>query len=339
MISESLEKYISNIPKTELHLHIEGSFEPELMFKIARRNNINIRFKTVEELRQAYQFGNLQDFLDIYYDGANVLIHEQDFYDLTMAYFRKCKENNVVHTEIFADPQTHLSRGVKMETIINGITRAREDAERELGISSYLIICFLRHLDEDSAIETLEEALNYKNEIIGVGLDSSEVGNHPEKFKRVFARAKEEDFRLVAHAGEEGSSEYIWGALRELNVSRIDHGIRCMNDEGLIDYLAENQVPLTVCPLSNLKLQVVKNLSHHPLKEMLNNGLLAMINSDDPAYFGGYVNENFLQTAEALNLSEEDILQLAKNSFKASFLPEEEKEKWLVELDNFQISN
>ncbi|MBP1664283.1 MAG: adenosine deaminase [Bacteroidetes bacterium] len=322
MISESLEKYISNIPKTELHLHIEGSFEPELMFEIARRNNINIRFKTVEELRKAYQFGNLQDFLDIYYDGANVLIHEQDFYDLTMAYFRKCKENNVVHTEIFADPQTHLSRGVKMETIINGITRAREDAERELGISSYLIICFLRHLDEDSAIETLEEALNYKNEIIGVGLDSSEVGNHPEKFKRVFARAKEEDFRLVAHAGEEGPSEYIWGALRELNVSRIDHGIRCMNDEGLIDYLAENQVPLTVCPLSNLKLQVVKNLSHHPLKEMLNNGLLAMINSDDPAYFGGYVNENFLQTAEALNLSEEDILQLAKNSFKASFLPE-----------------
>jgi len=339
MISESLEKYISNIPKTELHLHIEGSFEPELMFEIARRNNINIRFKTVEELRKAYQFGNLQDFLDIYYDGANVLIHEQDFYDLTMAYFRKCKENNVVHTEIFADPQTHLSRGVKMETIINGITRAREDAERELGISSYLIICFLRHLDEDSAIETLEEALNYKNEIIGVGLDSSEVGNHPEKFKRVFARAKEEDFRLVAHAGEEGPSEYIWGALRELNVSRIDHGIRCMNDEGLIDYLAENQVPLTVCPLSNLKLQVVKNLSHHPLKEMLNNGLLAMINSDDPAYFGGYVNENFLQTAEALNLSEEDILQLAKNSFKASFLPEKEKERWLVELDNFQISN
>lgn len=339
MITEELEKYISKIPKTELHLHIEGSFEPELMFEIAQRNQVNIKFKTVEELRQAYEFGNLQDFLDIYYDGANVLLHEQDFYDLTMAYFKKCREDNVVHTEIFVDPQTHLSRGVTMKTIINGITRARMDAEREFGISSYLIVCFLRHLDENSAIDMLEEALQFKEKIIGVGLDSSEVGNHPEKFKRVFARAREENFRLVAHAGEEGPSDYIWGALRELNVSRIDHGIRCMGDEELVEYLAENQIPLTVCPLSNLKLQVVKSLTHHPLKEMLNNGLLAMVNSDDPAYFGGYVNENMLQTADALNLSENDILQLAKNSFIASFLPDEEKEKWLTELDNFRISN
>jgi len=336
MISETLEKYISQIPKTELHLHIEGSFEPELMFEIAHRNKIKIKFDTVDELRKAYQFGNLQDFLDIYYDGANVLLHEEDFYDLTMAYFIKCSEDNVVHTEIFTDPQTHSARGVEIHTVINGITRAMNEARDNLGISSYLIVCFLRHLDENSAIKMLEDVLPYKDKIIGVGLDSSELGNPPEKFKKVFARAEQEGFRLVAHAGEEGPSGYIWGALNELNVSRIDHGIRCMSDDNLISYLVEKQVPLTVCPLSNLKLQVVKNLSHHPLKEMLDCGLMAMINSDDPAYFGGYVNENFLQTADALNLSEDDVLLLAKNSFKASFLPDDQKDRWLDELDNFQ---
>ena len=337
MIAESLLKYINEIPKTELHLHIEGSFEPDMMFQMARRNNVEIKFKTVEELRAAYEFGNLQDFLDIYYEGANVLLHEQDFYDLTFAYFLRCKKDNIVHTEIFVDPQTHSARGIEIQTVINGITRAMKDAKANFGISSYLIVCILRHLDEDSALQMLEEILPYKDKIIGIGLDSSELGNPPIKFKNVFARAEQEGFRLVAHAGEEGPSDYIWEAFNELNVSRIDHGIRCMDDDELVVYLADNQIPLTVCPLSNLKLQVVSDLTQHPLKKMLDKGLLAMINSDDPAYFGGYVNENFLQTAIALNLSENDILKLAKNSFKASFLPDEDKASWIEKLDNFEI--
>jgi len=337
MIAESLLKYINEIPKTELHLHIEGSFEPDMMFQMARRNNVEIKFKTVEELRAAYEFGNLQDFLDIYYEGANVLLHEQDFYDLTFAYFLRCKKDNIVHTEIFVDPQTHSARGIEIQTVINGITRAMNDAKANFGISSYLIVCILRHLDEDSALQMLEEILPYKDKIIGIGLDSSELGNPPIKFKNVFARAEQEGFRLVAHAGEEGPSDYIWEAFNELNVSRIDHGIRCMDDDELVVYLADNQIPLTVCPLSNLKLQVVSDLTQHPLKKMLDKGLLAMINSDDPAYFGGYVNENFLQTAIALNLSENDILKLAKNSFKASFLPDEDKASWIEKLDNFEI--
>ena len=337
MIAESLLKYINEIPKTELHLHIEGSFEPDMMFQMARRNNVEIKFKTVEELRAAYEFGNLQDFLDIYYEGANVLLHEQDFYDLTFAYFLRCKKDNIVHTEIFVDPQTHSARGIEIQTVINGITRAMKDAKANFGISSYLIVCILRHLDEDSALQMLEEILPYKDKIIGIGLDSSELGNPPIKFKNVFARAEQEGFRLVAHAGEEGPSDYIWEAFNELNVSRIDHGIRCMDDDELVVYLADNQIPLTVCPLSNLKLQVVSDLTQHQLKKMLDKGLLAMINSDDPAYFGGYVNENFLQTAIALNLSENDILKLAKNSFKASFLPDEDKASWIEKLDNFEI--
>ena len=337
MIAESLLKYINEIPKTELHLHIEGSFEPDMMFQMARRNNVEIKFKTVEELRAAYEFGNLQDFLDIYYEGANVLLHEQDFYDLTFAYFLRCKKDNIVHTEIFVDPQTHSARGIEIQTVINGITRAMKDAKANFGISSYLIVCILRHLDEDSALQMLEEILPYKDKIIGIGLDSSELGNPPIKFKNVFARAEQEGFRLVAHAGEEGPSDYIWEAFNELNVSRIDHGIRCMDDDELVVYLADNQIPLTVCPLSNLKLQVVSDLTQHPLKKMLDKGLLAMINSDDPAYFGGYVNENFLQTAIALNLSENDILKLAKNSFKASFLPDVDKASWIEKLDNFEI--
>lgn len=337
MIAESLLKYINEIPKTELHLHIEGSFEPDMMFQMARRNNVEIKFKTVEELRAAYEFGNLQDFLDIYYEGANVLLHEQDFYDLTFAYFLRCKKDNIVHTEIFVDPQTHSARGIEIQTVINGITRAMNDAKENFGISSYLIVCILRHLDEDSALQMLEEILPYKDKIIGIGLDSSELGNPPVKFKNVFAKAEQEGFRLVAHAGEEGPSDYIWEAFNELNVSRIDHGIRCMDDDELVVYLADNQIPLTVCPLSNLKLQVVSDLKQHPLKKMLDKGLLAMINSDDPAYFGGYVNENFLQTAIALNLSENDILNLAKNSFKASFLPDEQKASWIEKLDNFEI--
>ena len=329
---KNLTDFLKQIPKCELHLHIEGSFEPELMFEIAKRNHVKTKFGTIEELRQAYQFGNLQEFLDLYYEGANALLYEQDFYDLTTAYFEKCKEDNVVHTEIFVDPQTHTARGVTMETVINGVTRAMRDAENQWGVTSYLIVCFLRHLSEESALQTFEKALKFRDKIIGFGLDSSEVGNLPAKFARVFEKARAAGFQVVAHAGEEGSAEYIWEALNVLEVSRIDHGIRCVEDEKLVKYLVENRIPLTVCTLSNLKLQVVNDLSAHPLKKMLEKGLLVTVNSDDPAYFGGYVNENFLQTAEALNLSKEDVIELAKNSFTASYLPDNVKEKWVEKL-------
>ena len=336
-MTKNLTQFLQEIPKCELHLHIEGSFEPELMFEIAKRNNVKTKFSSIEELRKAYQFGNLQEFLDLYYEGAGALLYEQDFYDLTTAYFQKCKEDNVVHTEIFVDPQTHTARGVAMETVINGVTRAMADAERQWGITSYLIVCFLRHLSEASALQAFEEALKFKDKIIGFGLDSSEVGNPPAKFARVFEKARAAGFQVVAHAGEEGSSEYIWEALNVLNVSRIDHGIRCMEDEKLVQHLVEKRIPLTVCPLSNLKLQVVKELSAHPLKKMLDKGLMVTINSDDPAYFGGYVNENFLQMAEALNLSEADILLLAKNSFTASYLPENVKAQWIEKLEVLEV--
>ena len=324
-----LQPFIDAIPKAELHLHIEGSFEPELLFEISRRNNVPLKYHSVEELRAAYSFNNLQEFLDIYYAGANALLYEQDFYDLTMAYFRRVHDQNVVHTEIFFDPQTHTARGVTFETVIAGITRAMADAQTETGITSKLILCFLRHLDEDDAFSTLEMALPWKEYIVGVGLDSSEKGHPPSKFERVFARARAEGFLTVAHAGEEGPAEYVHEAIDLLKVSRIDHGNNAMNDRQLIRRLYELQLPLTMCPLSNLMLKVQSNLVHHPLKQMMNDGVLVTVNSDDPAYFGGYVNENYLAIAEALQLSKEDIVQLAVNSFRGSFLPASKKQYWI----------
>lgn len=336
-MSKELIKFLKEVPKCELHLHIEGSFEPELMFEIAQRNGINTKFKTIDELKKAYQFGNLQEFLDLYYEGANALIHEQDFYDLTTAYFQKCAEDNVAHTEIFVDPQTHTSRGIDMKTVIDGVHKAIMDAKDKWGITSYIIVCFLRHLDENSAIETYNEAIKFRDKIVGFGLDSSEVGHPPVKFERVFEKARNDGFQVVAHAGEEGPADYIWEALNILKVSRIDHGVRCLEDENLVNYLVENKIPLTVCPLSNLKLQVVKKMEDHPLKKMLDKNLMVTINSDDPAYFGGYMNENFLKTAGALNLSKKEIVQIAKNSFIASYLPENEKIKWIEKLDKIDV--
>jgi len=332
MTNQSLKKFINLLPKAELHMHIEGSLEPVLMFEIARRNNIKLKYKSVEDVRLAYNFNNLQEFLDIYYAGAGVLVKEQDFYDLTWAYMVKCKEQNIVHCEIFFDPQTHTARGIPFETVLNGITRALNDGQKKFGITSKLIMCFLRHLDEADAFRTLEMALPYKNQICAVGLDSSEKGNPPIKFKDVFFKAKSEGFLTVAHAGEEGSSEYVREAVEILIVDRIDHGNRCLDDELLVRELVKKQIPLTVCPLSNLKLKVTPDLSAHPLKKMLDLGLLVTVNSDDPAYFGGYLEENYVKIAEALNLSFDDIKKLAENSITASFLNDDEKRKLLAEV-------
>ena len=334
-----METLINNIPKAELHIHIEGSLEPELMFALAKRYYITLPYDSVEALRQAYQFSNLQSFLDIYYAGACVLLHEQDFYDITWAYLQRCVAQNVRHTEIFFDPQTHTDRGITFETAIAGIHRALEDGKR-LGVSSKLIPCFLRHLSPEKAMATLQQALPFKDWIVGVGLDSSELGNPPEKFKAVFDRVREEGFLTVAHAGEEGPPEYIWQALELLKVSRIDHGVRCLEDLQLVKYLAQHQVPLTVCPLSNVKLRVFDTMANHNLKQMLAAGLCVTINSDDPAYFGGYVAENFQEVLAALKLTQDEIYQLARNSFQASFLSTEEKQRFLDELDAFmaQIS-
>ena len=328
--------FIQALPKTELHVHIEGTFEPELMFEIARRNQVDIPYQSVEEVRAAYDFHNLQSFLDIYYAGAAVLLKEQDFYDLTRAYLLRCREDNVVHTEIFFDPQTHTARGVAFETVINGIARACEDARREWGISSLLIMCFLRHLSEEAAFETLAQALPFKDNIIGVGLDSSEVGHPPSKFERVFAQARAEGFLTVAHAGEEGPPQYVYEALDLLKVARIDHGVRSEEDEALMARLIEEQMPLTVCPLSNLKLKVVNNLSEHNLRRMLQRGVMVTVNSDDPAYFGGYMNQNFIELAQALNLTEAEIRLLCKHSFRASFLSPTEKTAWCQRVDAVQ---
>ena len=328
--------YIKKIPKAELHLHIEGTFEPELMFEIAQRNKVEIPYQSVEEVKKAYQFSCLQDFLDIYYAGASVLLYEKDFYDLTMAYFAHCAEENVVHTEIMFDPQTHTKRGVSFETVINGIQKAREDAKEKYGISSLLIMSYLRHLSEEDAFETLEQSLPYKHLIKAVGLDSSEKGNPPSKFQKVFEASIKEGYVPLAHAGEEGPAEYIWEALDLLKISRIDHGNNCLTDEVLVKKLVDEKIALTVCPLSNLELQVVKNLKDHPLKKMLNLGLKATVNSDDPAYFGGYMNANFLQTAEALDLTKEDVKTLVKNSFEYSLLSDDEKQKYLIQVENFE---
>ena len=332
----NITEYIKKIPKAELHLHIEGTFEPELMFEIAQRNKVEIPYQSVEEVKKAYQFSCLQDFLDIYYAGASVLLYEKDFYDLTMAYFKHCAEENVVHTEIMFDPQTHTKRGVSFETVINGIQKAREDAKEKYGISSLLIMSYLRHLSEEDAFETLEQSLPYKHLIKAVGLDSSEKGNPPSKFQKVFEVSIKEGYVPVAHAGEEGPAEYIWEALDLLKIARIDHGNNCLTDEVLVKRLVDEKIALTVCPLSNLELKVVDDLKDHPLKKMLNLGLKATVNSDDPAYFGGYMNANFLQTAEALDLTKEDVKTLVKNSFEYSLLSDDEKQKYLIQVENFE---
>ena len=332
----NITEYIKKIPKAELHLHIEGTFEPELMFEIAQRNKVEIPYQSVEEVKKAYQFSCLQDFLDIYYAGASVLLYEKDFYDLTMAYFKHCAEENVVHTEIMFDPQTHTKRGISFETVINGIQKAREDAKEKYGISSLLIMSYLRHLSEEDAFETLEQSLPYKHLIKAVGLDSSEKGNPPSKFQKVFEVSIKEGYVPVAHAGEEGPAEYIWEALDLLKIARIDHGNNCLTDEVLVKRLVDDKIALTVCPLSNLELKVVDDLKDHPLKKMLNLGLKATVNSDDPAYFGGYMNANFLQTAEALDLTKEDVKTLVKNSFEYSLLSDDEKQKYLIQVENFE---
>ena len=323
---------IRALPKAELHVHIEGTFEPELMFAIAQRNNIAIPYQSVEEVKEAYNFHNLQSFLDIYYAGANVLIHEQDFYDLAWAYFEKCAEDNVVHTEMFFDPQTHTDRGIAFATVINGLQRACDDAQSKLGISSRLIMCFLRHLSEEAAFVTLEQALPYKEQIIAVGLDSSEVGHPPAKFARVFAKAREYGFLVVAHAGEEGPPEYIWEALDLLKVNRIDHGVRSEEDPALMQRLIQDEMPLTVCPLSNLKLCVVQDMRQHNIRRLLQQGVKVTVNSDDPSYFGGYMNDNFIAITEALDLNADELKQLAINSFEASFLPAAQKQAWIEKI-------
>ncbi|WP_180178591.1 adenosine deaminase [Acinetobacter sp. YH01005] len=324
---------IRALPKAELHVHIEGTFEPELMFAIAQRNNIAIPYQSVEELKEAYNFHNLQSFLDIYYAGANVLIHEQDFYDLAWAYFEKCAEDHVVHTEMFFDPQTHTDRGVAFETVLNGLQRACDDAKAKLGISSHLIMCFLRHLSEDAAFATLEQALPYKDQIIGVGLDSSEVGHPPSKFERVFAKAREAGFLIVAHAGEEGPAEYVWEALDLLKVNRVDHGVRSEEDPVLMQRLIAEKMPLTVCPLSNLKLCVVNDMADHNIRRLLQQGVHVTVNSDDPSYFGGYMNDNFIAITKALDLSNAELKQLAINSFEASFISDTEKQAWIKKIE------
>ena len=319
---------IRALPKAELHVHIEGTFEPELMFSIAQRNQIDIPYKSVEDVKQAYNFHNLQSFLDIYYAGAAVLIHEQDFYDLAWAYFEKCHADHVVHTEMFFDPQTHTDRGIAFEVVLNGLKRACDDAKEKLGISSHLIMCFLRHLSEEAAFKTLEQALPFKDHIIGVGLDSSEVGHPPSKFERVFAQAREAGFLIVAHAGEEGPAEYVWEALDLLKVNRIDHGVRSEEDPVLMQRLILEKMPLTVCPLSNLKLRVVQDMAEHNIRRLLQQGVHVTVNSDDPSYFGGYMNDNFIAITEALDLNEGELKQLAINSFEASFISDAEKQAW-----------
>jgi adenosine deaminase len=331
----AIDRFIEGLPKLELHLHIEGTLEPELMFALAQRNKITIPFKTVEEVRNAYKFSNLQDFLDIYYQGMNVLRTEQDFYDLTMAYLKRAAAQNVMHTEIFFDPQGHTERGIAFETVLNGITWALGDGKKNLNISSGLIMCFLRHLSEQSAFKTLEQALPYKDRILGVGLDSSEIGHPPSKFERVFARAREEGFAIVAHAGEEGPPDYIWEALDELKVQRIDHGNRSLEDPALVNRLVRDKIGLTVCPLSNLKLCVVRNMEQHPLKKMIDMDLKATIHSDDPAYFGGYMNENYKSVAHALQLNKQDITTLARNSIEVSFMDEPGKQALFRKLDSY----
>ena len=330
-----MKEFIQNLPKAELHLHIEGTLEPEMMFKLAQRNNIDLPYKSVSEVKEAYNFEDLESFLDIYYQGSEVLQTERDFYDLTWAYLQKAAQQNVRHTEIFFDPQTHTDRGIAFETVYQGIYRALQDGKDKLGISSQLILSFLRHLTQEEAFATLEQALPYKETIVAVGLDSAEQGNPPSKFKEVFDKAQAEGFLTVAHAGEEGPPEYIWEAINLLKVSRIDHGVRSMEDPKLLDYLTDKQVPLTVCPLSNVKLQVFDSMTEHNLKKLLVRDICVTINSDDPAYFGGYVAENYQAAQSALDLAEKELYQIAKNSFEASFLPPKAKLELIAELEDY----
>jgi adenine deaminase len=324
---------IKRLPKCELHIHIEGSLEPELMFALARRNGIRLPYASVEALHLAYNFRNLQDFLDLYYQGMSVLIAEQDFYDLAWAYLERARADNVRHVEMFFDPQGHTSRGVAFETVVGGLHRAIVDAGRELGVQASLIMCFLRHLDEADAERTLDSALAFRDRIVGVGLDSSEAGHPPGKFKRVFARARDAGFFLTAHAGEEGPPSYVWEALDVLGCARIDHGVRSVEDQALVERLARERVALTVCPLSNLRLRVVDDLAHHPLRRMLDKGLMVTVNSDDPAYFGGYVNQNYLAASAALGLGRDEIAAIVCNGINASLMTKPGKEKALAEVD------
>ena len=324
---------LKKLPKAELHLHIEGSLEPELMFKLAQKNSIDIPYKTVEDIKNAYNFTNLQSFLDIYYSGAAVLITKEDFYELTWAYILKCVENNIIHTEIFFDPQTHTSRGILFETVISGIKEALFDGKQMYGITSNIILCFLRHLSQEEAFKTLDEAISFKEDIIGIGLDSSEIGHPPSKFENVFKKAKEEGFKLVAHAGEEADVSYIFEALDLLKVQRIDHGVQSINSNKLMERLKKEQIPLTVCPNSNIELKVFDSYEKHNIKKLLDFGLLVTVNSDDPAYFKGYLNQNFINLIENLNLNEKDIVKLVKNSFEASFISDELKQKYLEKVD------
>lgn len=333
--NKDVATFIRNIPKAELHIHIEGSLEPELMFELAKRNGVSLPYLSVEQVRRAFEFTGLQSFLDIYYQGTQVLRYEQDFYELAWAYLQRAHAQNVRHTEIFFDPQTHTGRGIEFETVVTGIHRALKKAQDELGTSTRLILCFLRHLSAEAAMETLQQALPFKKWIIGVGLDSMEVGYPPEKFTAVFDKAREEGFVTVAHAGEEGPAEYIWQALEKLKVSRIDHGVRCVEDKRLIEKLRAEQIPLTICPLSNVKLRVFRDITEHNLKHLLELGLCVTVNSDDPAYFDGYITENFLAVQKALDLDCKDIYQLARNSYEAAFLTQEEKQDLMDALDAF----
>lgn len=332
----ALQTILCQMPKAELHIHIEGSLEPELIFKLAARNQIQLAYPSVEALRAAYAFTDLQSFLDVYYAGASVLQTEEDFFDMAWAYLRRAKADNVRHTEIFFDPQTHTNRGISFKTMITGLDRALRRSQDELGLSARLILCFLRHLSEEEAFATLEEALPFRDKFIGVGLDSGEQGNPPEKFERVFARCRELGLRLVAHAGEEGTAEYIWHALDLLKAERIDHGVHCLDDPALVTQLVTLHMPLTVCPLSNVKLCVFPSLARHNLARLLAAGVAATVNSDDPAYFGGYLNQNYTAIFEALpELGPQQAYQLARNSFEASFVDEESKAGWIRELDAF----
>jgi adenosine deaminase len=330
-----LETFARDLPKAELHLHIEGTLEPELMFELARRNGIRVPYASVEEVRRAYVFSDLQSFLEIYYAGCCVLLKEQDFYDLTWAYLTRAAAQGVRHAEIFFDPQTHTDRGVPFETVVTGIHRALQDGRAQLNISSGLILCFLRHLSVESAIETLTEAQPFQDWILAVGLDSSEKGNPPSKFREAYARAAQSGLLAVAHAGEEGPPSYIWEALDLLHARRIDHGVRCADDERLVARLVDERIPLTVCPLSNVKLRVFPSLEQHNLKRLLDRGLLVTVNSDDPAYFGGYVGDNLAAVAAALALGQAELVTLARNSFVASFLPQAEKRRHLDQIDRF----
>jgi adenosine deaminase len=338
MMSE-LARHIDRLPKSELHIHIEGTLEPEMMFALARRNKVSLPYPSVEALRAAYKFSKLQDFLDLYYQGMSVLLTEQDFHDLAAAYLDRVVAQGLRHVEMFFDPQGHLSRGVPFDTVIDGIQRAIDGARAKHGITAHIIMCFLRHLDEADAQKTLDMALAHKHRIIGVGLDSSEVGHPPRKFARVFQRARQEGFRIVAHAGEEGPPDYIWEALDLLGVERIDHGHRALEDSALTARLVHDRMALTVCPLSNVRLAVVDDIRRHPLKQMIDRGLLVTLNSDDPAYFGGYLNENYHAIHEALALSRQEVEAIARNGFAASFLPPAEKAAALAAFDRHLAGN